>query len=533
MSRTATAHRNRTRLAALAALTTGLGLTAFGLPGLAFGAGAPTSVTYDTGSLDWGVKASFRNYVTGPAGGGSVELTGGATVNTDGSYHFNLASAGYDLTTHSLNAAFDGGVRFLAHGGALDVALSDLRITTTGATGTLTADTASKETVGAPAPTLRQDVPLATFTVARDTTTGTATPAKLTAEGAKAFAGFYQAGAELDPLSIVLKQSPSPTPTPTPTQTPTTGPSTEPTTEPTTEPSPTPTTEPTTTPTTEPTTTPTTEPSTTPTTNPSSSPSTSPTTPATRELAVVDGRLEWGVKEGFRSYVTGPIAAGRVQFDGGASDYRFGSATGSYRTDNHALTADFAGSVRFLGHQSADGHYELDTRLSRLGLRVDASGAYLVADVAAATRGGAPVSLSGVRLAELDLSKADFKPVDGVVTLRQVPAKLTADGVPAFGTYRAGEALDALTVTLAFDRGAALPDPTPTPTSGTSTGGSTDGSTGTSTDGGATLTTSGTPGGELAFTGGGSGSVPLLATAAGLVLLGGATTVLVRRRNTD
>ncbi|MFJ1793340.1 HtaA domain-containing protein [Kitasatospora griseola] len=533
MSRTATAHRNRTRLAALAALTTGLGLTAFGLPGLAFGAGAPTSVTYDTGSLDWGVKASFRNYVTGPAGGGSVELTGGATVNTDGSYHFNLASAGYDLTTHSLNAAFDGGVRFLAHGGALDVALSDLRITTTGATGTLTADTASKETVGAPAPTLRQDVPLATFTVARDTTTGTATPAKLTAEGAKAFAGFYQAGAELDPPSIVLKQSPtspSPTPTPTPTQTPTTGPSTEPTAEP----SPTPTTEPTTTPTTEPTTTPTTEPTTTPTTNPSSSPSTSPTTPATKELAVVDGRLEWGVKEGFRSYVTGPIAAGRVQFDGGASDYRFGSATGSYRTDNHALTADFAGSVRFLGHQSADGHYELDTRLSRLGLRVDASGAYLVADVAAATRGGAPVSLSGVRLAELDLSKADFKPVDGVVTLRQVPAKLTADGVPAFGTYRAGEALDALTVTLSFDRGAALPDPTTapttTPTSGTSTGGSTGTSTG---GGGATLTTTGTPGGELAFTGGGSGSVPLLATAAGLVLLGGATTVLVRRRNTD
>ncbi|KIQ66124.1 hypothetical protein TR51_18345 [Kitasatospora griseola] len=502
-------------MAALAALTTGLGLTAFGLPSLAFGAGAPTSVTYDTGSLDWGVKASFRNYVTGPAGGGSVELTGGATRNTDGSYHFNLASAGYDLTTHSLNAAFDGGVRFLAHGGALDVALSDLRITTSGTTGTLTADTASKETVGAPAPTPRQDVPLATFTVARDTTTGTATPAKLTAEGAKAFAGFYQAGAELDPLSIVLKQSPtSPSPTPTATATPTAGPSTEPTTEPTTEPS----------------TTPTTPPSTTPTANPSPSPS----TPETKELAIVDGRLEWGVKEGFRSYVTGPIAAGRVQFDGGASDYRFGSATGSYRTDNHTLTADFAGSVRFLGHQSADGHYELDTRLSRLGLRVDASGAYLVADVAAATRGGAPVSLSGVRLAELDLSKADFKPVDGVVTLRQVPAELTADGVPAFGTYRAGEALDALTVTLSFDRGAALPDPTTAPTTAPTSGTPTGGSTGTSTGGGgATLTTTGTPGGELAFTGGGSGSLPLLAIAAGLVLLGGATTVLVRRRTAD
>ncbi|MFJ5924409.1 HtaA domain-containing protein [Kitasatospora sp. NPDC092948] len=519
MSRSTTPHRNRTRLAALAAVTTGLGLTAFGLPTLAFGAGAPTSVTYDTGSLDWGVKASFRNYVTGPAGGGSVDLTGGATTNADGSYHFNLASAGYDPTTHSLNAAFTGGVRFLAHDGALDVAISDLRITTSGTTGTLTADTASKETVGAPAPTLRQDVPLATFTVARDTTNGTATPAKLTAEGAKAFAGFYQAGAELDPLSIVLKQSTT-APSPTPTDRPTTEPTGEPSTEPTATPSTGPTGRPTTEPTTEPTATPTSDPSST--ASPGS-PSPSASTPTSSELAVVDGRLEWGVKEGFRTYVTGPIAAGKVQFDDGASDYRFGSATGSYRTDTHALTADFAGSVRFLGHQSADGHYELDTRLSHLGVRVDASGAFLVADVAAATRGGAPVSLSGVRLAELDLSKADFKPVDGVVTLRQVPAKLTADGVPAFGTYQAGEALDALTVTLTFDRNATLPTPTPAPTSGTTTTDTT----------GATLTTSAGPGGELAFTGGGSNSLPLLATAAGLVLLGGATTALVRRRTTQ
>ncbi|MFF0390329.1 HtaA domain-containing protein [Kitasatospora sp. NPDC004615] len=514
MSRTATSHRNRTRLAALAAVTTGLGLTAFGLPGLAFGAGAPTAVTYDTGSLDWGVKASFRNYVTGPAGGGSVELTGGATVNTDGSYHFNLASAGYDTTTHSLNAAFDGGVRFLAHGGALDVAISDLRITTSGSTGTLTADTASKETVGAPTPTLRQDVPLATFTVARDTTNGTATPAKLTAEGAKAFAGFYQAGTELDPLSIVLKQS-----TTSPSPTPTTEPSTEPSTQPTTQPS----TEPTTEPSAQPSTSPTPSTSASPSPSTSPSPSASASTPASNELAVVDGRLEWGVKEGFRSYVTGPIAGGKVQFDDGANDYRFGSATGSYRTDNHALTADFAGSVRFLGHQAADGHYELDTRLSKLGLRVDAGGAYLVADVSAATRGGgSPVSLRAVRLAQLDLSKADFKPVNGVVTLRQVPAKLTADGVPAFGTYRAGEALDALTVTLSFDRNATLPTPGTAPTTGTTGTGGT----------GATLTSTDSPSGELAFTGGGTGSMPLLATAAGLVLLGGATTVLVRRRTT-
>ncbi|MFF2820140.1 HtaA domain-containing protein [Kitasatospora cineracea] len=525
MSHAPARHRNRTRLAALAAATAGLGLTAIGLPYPAFGAGAPTTVSYDTGSLDWGVKASFRNYVTGPAGGGSVELSGGATTNADGSYHFNLASAGYDLTTHRLNAAFDGGVRFLAHGGALDVALSDLRIVTEGTTGTLTADTASKESIGATAPTLRQDVALATFTVARDTTNGGATPATLTADGAKAFAGFYPEGTALDALSIVLKQTPAPSPSPSVSASASASPSASPSTSPSTSASPS----------TEPSGSP--EPSNSPSPSASSSPSSSPapsasasaSTPAGRELAIVDGRLEWGVQADFLAYVTGPIAGGKVEFGGGADGFRFGAGSGSYRTDTHALSAGFAGSVRFLGHQAADGHYQLDTTLSNPGVRVDASGAYLVADVAAnSLSGGAPVRLTGARIAELDLSGADFTPVDGVVTLRQVPAKLTAEGVPVFGQYPAGKALAPVTAVLSFDRNATLPTTAPTTGTSTGTGTGTGTTTGSGTTGGATLTGSG---GELAFTGGGTGTVPMLATAAGLLLVGGATTVLVRRRS--
>ncbi|MBO1415280.1 HtaA domain-containing protein, partial [Streptomyces sp. FH025] len=210
--------RNRTRLAALAAATAGLGLTAFGAPALAFAAGGPGSVTYDTGALDWGVKASFRTYLNGPASqGGAIELTGGATTNADGTFHFGLASAKYDLATHALSSSFTGGVHFTAHHGALDVALSDLKVTTSGTTGTLTADTASKESMGATEITRRQDVPLVTFTVGRDTTAGVPTSAKLTEQGAQAFAGFYQAGTDMDPLSLLLKQSPA---TPSPTATP-------------------------------------------------------------------------------------------------------------------------------------------------------------------------------------------------------------------------------------------------------------------------------------------------------------------------
>ncbi|MFB7127906.1 HtaA domain-containing protein [Kitasatospora sp. NPDC056273] len=540
--------RNRTRLAALAAATAGLGLTALGAPALAFGAGGPSSVTYDTGALDWGVKASFRSYIEGPASqGGAIELTGGATRNADGTFHFGLANAAYDLTTHALSSSFTGGVHFTAHHGALDVALSDLRITTSGTTGTLTADTASKESVGAADVTRRDDVPLVTFTVARDTTNGTPAAAKLTEQGARAFAGFYPAGADMDPLSLLLKQSPATTPptvpptatataTPTATSSPSTGPTGGPTGSPSASPTATATGTPTATPSSG---TPSagSSPSATQAPGATASPSASGgpgTAPAT--LPVVNGTLDWKVKESFRTYLESPMAAGKVEFGGGAADYRFGGATGAYNTTDHSLSAAFNGSVRFLGHPGKDG-WALDTTLSKLGLTIDRDGAFLTADVNGKSQDGGSTSLSGVRIARLDVPASALKPVGGVVTLSGVPATLTAEGVPAFSNYPAGTALDPVSATLAFDKDAKLP---PAGSSGNGNGSAGGGSaagggqgTGSGTSGGASLTTgglSGTGGGSLAATGADTPVVPLLATAAGLLLVGGSATVLVRNR---
>ena len=549
MSRT-TAHRpgrrNRTALAALAAATIGLGLTAFGAPAVAFGAG-PSEVVYDTGSLDWGVKQSFRSYVSGPIGQGAIEVTGGATRNADGTFHFGLGSARYDLGTHTLSAGFAGGVRFTAHAGQLDVSLSDLKLTTSGTTGTLTADTASKEQIGGPL-TERQDVPLATFVVARDTTTGAATPAKLTEEGAKAFAGFYPAGSDLDPLSVLLVQSPvSPSPSPSASATATTSASATATaTESATA---------TATATATESATSSASPSATSTGSPSASASASASTsasasgsatasgsasagatatrPASGELAIVNGTLDWTVKESFRKYLAGPVAAGKVEFGGGAADYRFGGATGSYNTATHAVTAGFNGSVRFLGHPATGGGYALDTTFSKFGVRIDQGGAFLTADVSAKSQDGRSSTPAAVRVAKLDLSGASFAPVNGVVTLTGVPATLTAEGVPAFGNYPAGEALDPVSFSLAFDAAAPLPSAPAGAQGGASSSAVAAGSTGTGTGTGtgASLTTTGLGGGAaLASTGAGTPVVPLLATAAGLVLLGGSTTVLVRRR---
>ncbi len=242
------------------------------------------------------------------------------------------------------------------------------------------------------------------------------------------------------------------------------------------------------------------------------------------------------------------MANGKVEFAGGAADYRFAGAKGAYNTKTHALSAGFAGSVRFLGHPGEGGGYQLDTTFSKLGLRIDKDGAFLTADVNAKSLDGKTTTLSGARIAELDLSKASLAPVNGVVTLNAVPAKLTAEGVPAFANYKAGEALDPVTVSLAFDKNAQLPTGGSAGGTGTTTGGAAGGAgsgtgtgTGTgsgtgSTVGGASLTTTGSGtssiggGGVLASTGSDTPVVPLLATAAGLVLMGGGATALARRR---
>ncbi|MFD0348748.1 HtaA domain-containing protein [Kitasatospora aburaviensis] len=254
----------------------------------------------------------------------------------------------------------------------------------------------------------------------------------------------------MDPLALLLQQRPAePSPTATVTGAPSASPSA--TRSPSTTASPTATATATGSPSASPSATSTASPSATrsPSATGSPSASASPTatgTPAptgtaaptgTGRLAVVNGTLDWSVKESFRSYLAKPMTGGKVEFGGGASDYRFGGATGSYDTVNHAVAVGFSGSVRFLGHPEAGGGYQLDTTLSKLGLAVDRDGAYLTADVRAKSRDGKPdVALTAARIAKLDLSRANPAPVGGVVALSGVPATLTAEGCPSSAATR-------------------------------------------------------------------------------------------------
>ncbi|MFF1791620.1 HtaA domain-containing protein [Kitasatospora sp. NPDC058243] len=188
------------------------------------------------------------------------------------------------------------------------------------------------------------------------------------------------------------------------------------------------------------------------------------------EDKVAGGRLDWGIKQSFLTYITGPIAKGSWTLNGGAatvggSTFRFHSATGGYDPATGALTAAFSGGVRFTGHQE-NGANALDLSLARLTVRaVQGGAAGLYADVSSKSKDTGQVSsASQAKLAELSLAGVDLRGAAGTLTLSNVPGTLTDAGAKAFGNfYPAGTALDPLT--LSVNLPAAQPtSPAPSPT---------------------------------------------------------------------
>ncbi|MET9479002.1 HtaA domain-containing protein [Streptomyces sp. NPDC006638] len=184
---------------------------------------------------------------------------------------------------------------------------------------------------------------------------------------------------------------------------------------------------------------------------------------------VQGGRLDWGVKSSFQSYVTGPIAQGSYSLGGGAATvgggrFRFHSATGSYDSDSGGFTAGFSGSVHFLGHRQNDGSYQLDMTISRPTVRISGGGGTLYVDIASRAKGSGKVSTSSqVAFASLALGGITMRGGGNVVQLTGIPATLTAQGARSFaGYYTAGTALDPVSLSAdvkAPAAGAAKPKP--------------------------------------------------------------------------
>lgn len=167
----------------------------------------------------------------------------------------------------------------------------------------------------------------------------------------------------------------------------------------------------------------------------------SPQQPSCVAQAVAGATLQWGVRESFRAYVTGPIARGAIT--GG-----WGSGAGAYNTDADRGRVSYGGSIHYTGHGGL-----LDVTLSDPRIQITgASSASLLLNVQSRGFNGSPdVNAAGVVFATLSLPAATE--TDSRISWSGASATLTAAGAAAFaGFYSAGEALDP--VSFAFPLGA-------------------------------------------------------------------------------
>jgi hypothetical protein len=457
------------------------------------------------GSLTWGVKESFRSYVTGPIAHGSITTTGLGT--SGGAFVFGQASGGtFDGTTGT--SKYSGSVRFTGHDGVLDLRLGNpvVRI-----------DSASKGTLlvsvngGGAVAFASLSLAAGTRTVTDGAVRYSGVPATLLAAGAAAFSyqgnQFYPAGTSLDAVSFVIGAPGS------------AGSGTRTVAAFVADPPP-----------------------------PTSPPATTGLTidpaalaglvaggeitvagdgfesnetgiqvvvysdpivlakdltadasgaatwtgrlpvgltgkhtltfqgsvdrgvvvdiPARIQAAGIDGcpasdaSLTWGFKESFRSYISGTIANGEWTTADGATyatpDFSWADGVGDYDGTTGKGLLGFTGSIRFTGHGGI-----LDTTVSNPQLRFDdPDHAVLLLDVSGTTQEGEKIDEPGVEFASLDLRGAVTE-ADGRISISKAPAVLLEAGATAFGTYQAGEEFDPVSAQFAVDASCTEPIASP------------------------------------------------------------------------
>jgi len=162
------------------------------------------------GSFTWGVKESFRSYISGSIANGSWEPSEGATYETP-DFQWSGATGEIDPETGTGTVSFVGTVHFTGHDGVLDLTMANPTIEFEGdGKAALLLDTRSTDATGEVAIDAEQEW------VGEVTVTDAVAPQNseleltdmttvLTNSGAKAFAGFYESGVELDPISVSLQ----------------------------------------------------------------------------------------------------------------------------------------------------------------------------------------------------------------------------------------------------------------------------------------------------------------------------------------
>ncbi|GAA2310512.1 HtaA domain-containing protein [Glycomyces scopariae] len=236
------------------------------------------------GRLDWGVKESFRTYITGSIAQGEVRTGDGAST-VDGDYRFHSASGAYEDGTVVVD--YQGWVYFWGHDGELDLTFANPSVEYSGSSGTLYVYVNGTRTDMA-------SLSGASLEASGGTVSVSGAGATLTANGAAAFAGYYEAGQELDPVSFSADVAAAP--------------------------------------------------------EEIEEPSEAATTEAPGST-VAGAVVDWGVRTSWRDYVSGDIAAGAWTVADGAADggavFRFAEGAGTATARDYELA--FQGTVAFTG----------------------------------------------------------------------------------------------------------------------------------------------------------------------------------------
>lgn len=400
-----------------------VGLTLFAVLPAMDGTAQAAERTVSGGRLDWGVKESFQTYITGSIAQGSWTLDDGATTVGESQFRFHSAQGDYDPGTGEVTAGYTGSVRFTGHqeedgSYQLDLTLSNPTIHISGTSGTLYADVRSRDQDTGTF-TESTQAPLASLDLTGVDLRGgtqlavTGIPATLTAQGATAFAGYYEEGTSLDPVTFTAD-----------TQATGSG-------------------------------------------NGSGSDSGSdsgaePSRDSDQESdgdgdgdgdkeaegSFADAAVDWGVRRTFREYVTGNVAQGRWELSGGARDggavFRFPGGEGTFDDQRGTVEAAFAGAIHFTGN-------DLDLRLSNVTVEVAEGTGTLSADVTTAgtTKRDQPLVTFAAR---------DLEPDDGLLVIEEARAELIESGADAFGgLYQPGTEMDPVTLSIALTEDAGLP----------------------------------------------------------------------------
>lgn len=162
--------------------------------------------------LSWGIKESFRSYISGTIAKGEWETSDGASYETP-SFVWEDGEGSYDPENKTTELRFTGVVHFTGHGGILDMTLANPSISVAAdGTSLLFLDIKSTDTSGKLAvDETRAELGKLDAKIVPDTDNGSiATEANamtLTETGAPAFGGFYEAGDELDPVTFAASMT--------------------------------------------------------------------------------------------------------------------------------------------------------------------------------------------------------------------------------------------------------------------------------------------------------------------------------------